>query len=165
MIAIDYMYSRSALTSEHIRPAGSGGSSMLCCSLPCGRREWCVLRHNWTSLIGRIPPRRNSNAILNKIGQSNAYLENKCSRENNLHYIDACPSSIYMYKRDLVHFNQRGTSYYASRLLDHIQGFQNQVVRGLIWSMTQEELLVARVYLSAKKLARGLKLLGVTRMY
>ena len=45
------MYSRSALSSEYIRPAGSGGSSMLCCSLPCGRREWRVLRHNWTSLI------------------------------------------------------------------------------------------------------------------
>ena len=25
---------------------------MLCCSLPCGRREWRVFRHNWTSLIG-----------------------------------------------------------------------------------------------------------------
>ena len=45
------MYSRSALSSEYIRPAGSGGSSMLCCSLPCGRREWRVLRHNWASLI------------------------------------------------------------------------------------------------------------------
>ena len=45
------MYSRSALSSEYIRPAGSGGSSMLCCSLPCGRREWRVLRHNCTSLI------------------------------------------------------------------------------------------------------------------
>ena len=45
------MYSRSALSSEYIRPAGSGGSSMLCCPLPCGRREWRVLRHNWTSLI------------------------------------------------------------------------------------------------------------------
>ena len=45
------MYSRSALSGEYIRPAGSGGSSMLCCSLPCGRWEWPVLRHNWTSLI------------------------------------------------------------------------------------------------------------------
>ena len=33
---------------------GSAGSSMLCCSLPCRRREWRELRHNWTSLIGRI---------------------------------------------------------------------------------------------------------------
>ena len=45
------MYSRPALSSEYIWPTGSAGCSMLCCSLPCGRREWRKLRHNWTSLI------------------------------------------------------------------------------------------------------------------
>ena len=48
------MYSRSALSSEYIRPAGSGGSSMLCSSLPCGRREWRVLRHNLTTHINSV---------------------------------------------------------------------------------------------------------------
>ena len=45
------MYLRPALSSEYIRPARSAGSSMLCCSLPCGRREWRELRQNWESLI------------------------------------------------------------------------------------------------------------------
>ena len=44
------MYSRPAVGSEHIQPAGSAGSSMPCCSLPCGRREWRELRH-WENLI------------------------------------------------------------------------------------------------------------------
>ena len=48
------MYSRPGLSGEYIRPTGSGGSSMLCCSLPCGRREWRELRHKWTSLIGLL---------------------------------------------------------------------------------------------------------------
>ena len=45
------MYSRPAVGSEYIRPAGSAGCSMLCCSLPCGRREWRELRHNWNNFI------------------------------------------------------------------------------------------------------------------
>ena len=45
------MYSRPAVGSECIRPAGSAGCSMLCCSLPCGRREWRELRHNWKNFI------------------------------------------------------------------------------------------------------------------
>ena len=43
------MYSRPAVGSEYIRPAGSAGCSMLCCSLPCGRRERRELRHNWNN--------------------------------------------------------------------------------------------------------------------
>ena len=46
------MYSRPAVGSEYIRPAGSAGCSMLCCSLPCGRREWRELRHIWKNFIG-----------------------------------------------------------------------------------------------------------------
>ena len=45
------MYSRPAVGNEYIRPAGSAGCSMLCCSLPCGRREWRELRHNWKNFI------------------------------------------------------------------------------------------------------------------
>ena len=45
------MYSRPGLSNEYIRPAGSTGSYMLCCSLPCRRREWREYRHNWESLI------------------------------------------------------------------------------------------------------------------
>ena len=55
------MYLRPALSSEYKRPTGSAGSSMLCCSLPCGRREWRDLRHNWTGLIEAIGREDNDN--------------------------------------------------------------------------------------------------------
>ena len=48
------MNSRPAVGSEYIRPAGSAGCSMLCCSLPCGRREWRELRHNWKNFIAPL---------------------------------------------------------------------------------------------------------------
>ena len=107
-IAIDYMYSRSALSSEYIRPAGSGGSSMLCCSLPCERREWRVLRHNWTSLIafwlrkghsagkpewltgGVALPQPKSGRMQNflfKIGQKKLFFANKDPKINFDHWM------------------------------------------------------------------------------
>ena len=74
--------------------------------------------------VSRIPPRRNNNTILNKIGQINAHLEQKCSGDQGLSFVDACPDSIYLYKRDLVHFNGRGIKFYADKLKEHIQGFR-----------------------------------------
>ena len=83
--------------------------------------------------VSRIPPRRNNNTILNKIGQINAYLEQKCSRDKDLYFVDACPDSIYLYKRDLVHFNVRGTKFYSNKLKQHIQGFQTPEVPTRTW--------------------------------
>ena len=83
--------------------------------------------------VSRIPPRRNNNTILNKIGQINAYLEQKCSRDKDLYFVDACPDSIYLYKRDLVHFNVRGTKFYSNKLKQHIQGFQTLEVPTRTW--------------------------------
>ena len=47
--------------------------------------------------VSRIPPRRNNNTILNKIGQINAHLEQKCSGDQGLSFVDACPDSVYLY--------------------------------------------------------------------
>ena len=85
--------------------------------------------------VSRIPPRRNNNTILNKIGQINAYLEQKCSRDKDLYFVDACPDSIYLYKRDLVHFNVRGTRYYSNKLKQHIQGFQTPEAQRRTWEV------------------------------
>ena len=83
--------------------------------------------------VSRIPPRRNNNTILNKIGQINAHLEQKCSGDQGLSFVDACPDSIYLYKRDLVHFNGRGIKFYADKLKEHIQGFRARGVTRPMW--------------------------------
>ena len=95
--------------------------------------EVCRLCTDASIPVSRIPPRRNDNTILNKIGQIDAYLEQKSSRDKDLYFAEACPDSIYLYK--LVHFNVRGTRFYSNKLKQHIQGFRAPEVQRRSWEV------------------------------
>ena len=88
---------------------------------------------NTTISVGRIPLRRNNNSLHNKIGQINSYLEQKCSHEPNLNFVDACPKSVYMYRRDLVHFNKRGSRVFADNIGKCFQGFPVHQTMTVMW--------------------------------
>ena len=80
-------------------------------------------------MISAIPPRRNNAMILNKIQQINTHQQQKCSREQGLHFVRTHPDGAELYKDDLVHFNYRGAKVYAQRLASEIQGFQRSHLR------------------------------------
>ena len=80
-------------------------------------------------MISAIPPRRNNNLIINKIERLNAHLQQKCSRDQGLHYVQVYPDYVHWYKRDLVHFNRRGDNVYAERLASAIEGFHGSQVQ------------------------------------
>ena len=83
-------------------------------------------------MISAIPPRRNNTAILNKIECINAHLQQKCSIEQGLHYVQVFPDQVKLYKKDLVHFNNRGANVYADKLADVIQDFRLSKLRNMV---------------------------------
>ena len=83
-------------------------------------------------MISAIPPRRNNTAIINKIESINAHLQQKCSIERGLHYVQVFPDQVKLYKKDKVHFNIRGANVYAMRLASAIKGFHSSQLRNMM---------------------------------
>ena len=73
--------------------------------------------------LSKIPLRGNNADIWNKIDQINGYLENRATRGDGVMFIDACPQSLSMFRKDLVHFSSRGMRFYAQSMYNKLTNF------------------------------------------
>ena len=74
-------------------------------------------------VISKVPLRGNNTDISRKINEINKYLENRATRGDGVIFIDACPQSLSMFKKDLVHFNSRGMRFYAQSMCNNLTNF------------------------------------------
>ena len=74
-------------------------------------------------VISKVPLRGNNTDISSKINEINKYLENRATRGDGVIFIDACPQSLSMFKKDLVHFNSRGMRFYAQSMCNNLTNF------------------------------------------
>ena len=75
-------------------------------------------------LLGRIPPRRHDGWTNNQIDKVNTYLEDRCKRGDDVHFVDSCPRFPMQFNRDRVHFSRSGCKVYADKLACSVINFQ-----------------------------------------
>ena len=71
-------------------------------------------------ILSRVPYRRRGRNLNSKINCLNSYLESRGNRNDGISYVDACPPSLDMFKKDLVHFNVKGLKFYADKLSNFV---------------------------------------------
>ena len=71
-------------------------------------------------ILSRVLYRRRGRNLNSKINCLNSYLESRGNRNDGISYVDACPPSLDMFKKDLVHFNVKGLKFYADKLSNFV---------------------------------------------
>ena len=74
-------------------------------------------------IINKVPPRGNSQKLNNNIKKLNSCLDHRYRCDNHVQVIDVCPKSPQFYRRDLVHFNSKGSFQFAKQLADCLSNF------------------------------------------
>ena len=77
---------------------------------------------NSTIFINQIPPRPDHNTAISAL---NSRLKHLCDPKNDIYFVDACPKTKEYFIEDLVHFNGKGVSFYADRLVDAMTNFHS----------------------------------------
>ena len=55
--------------------------------------------------------------VLNNINSVNSWLTYRAGRGDNVRTVKVCPQLTTSFKKDMVHFNGKGLTYYARRLV------------------------------------------------
>ena len=58
-----------------------------------------------------------------KISRVNTYLQHRASEGDGVYTIDVCPHDPAMFRKDLVHFNVKGTRIYAKQMHTELSNF------------------------------------------
>ena len=74
-------------------------------------------------MINKIPPRGYNRKVLSNIEKINSNLENRYQNDDAVHIIDVCPKAIQCYRKDLVHFNSKGSFEFATCLAERLSNF------------------------------------------
>ena len=74
-------------------------------------------------IINKVPPRGKNQKVLNNIKRLNSSLEYRYQGDENVQVIDVCPKAPQFYRKDLTHFNFRGSFQFAKQLSDHLSNF------------------------------------------
>ena len=74
-------------------------------------------------LINKTQPRGNNPKVLNNINKLNASLESRYNGDEHVQVIDVCPKAPELYRKDMVHFNSKGSFKYATQLADNLSSF------------------------------------------
>ena len=87
-----------------------------------------VQRHCPTACIAlsKIPLRGKNTEVFSRIEHINSYLQTRTTHGDGVLFIDACPESLSMFKKDLVHFSARGMSFYAQRMFTQLSNFTRE---------------------------------------
>ena len=67
-------------------------------------------------ILIKIPPRRHNKDVLNKISPVNTYLQHRVSEGDGVNTIDVCPHDPAMFRKNLVHFNVKGSRIFAKQM-------------------------------------------------
>ena len=74
-------------------------------------------------IINKVPPRGNNKKVLDNIQRLNSSLDLLYHGDDHVKIIDVCPKSHQFYRRDLVHFNSKGSFMFAEQLADKLSNF------------------------------------------
>ena len=74
-------------------------------------------------VINKVPPRGTNYKVLNNIQKLNSCLDHRYSTDGRVHIIDVCPKSSQCFRKDLVHFNSKGSFEFAKQLAEELSNF------------------------------------------
>ena len=67
-------------------------------------------------ILSKIPPRKKNKDILDSISRINTYLQERSMKGDKVDVIDICPHDPALFRKDMVHFNVKGTRVYAKQM-------------------------------------------------
>ena len=74
-------------------------------------------------ILSKIPPRKKNKDILNSISRINTYLQERSMKGDKVDVIDICPHDPALFRKDMVHFNVKGTRVYAKQMHSMLSHF------------------------------------------
>ena len=74
-------------------------------------------------ILSKIPPRKKNKDILNSISRINTYLQERSMKGDKVDVIDICPHDRALFRKDIVHFNVKGTRVYAKQMHSMLSHF------------------------------------------
>ena len=74
-------------------------------------------------ILSKSPPRKKNKDILNSISRINTYLQERSMKGDKVDVIDICPHDHALFRKDIVHFNVKGTRVYAKQMHSMLSHF------------------------------------------
>ena len=85
-----------------------------------------------TILLSKVPPRKGPNKTMDTIVEVNRIIDNFASRFSNVHVINVCPTSLYHFRKDGIHFNAAGVNHYSYNMATALRNFQSPQLSPLV---------------------------------
>ena len=76
-------------------------------------------------LLSKVPPRKGPNKTMDTIVEVNRIIDNFASRLSISHVINVCPTSLYHFRKDGIHFNAAGVNHYSYYMATALRNFQS----------------------------------------
>ena len=74
-------------------------------------------------ILSKVPPRKGTSRTMSTINKINSSIDKFAQSFHDVYSIDVCPSSLYHFTKDCIHFNAAGLKYYAENIAKVLQNF------------------------------------------
>ena len=74
-------------------------------------------------ILSKVPPRKGTSRTMSTINKINSSIDKFAQSFHDVYSIDACPSSLYHFRKDCTHFNAAGLKYHAENIANVLQNF------------------------------------------